>query len=138
VLLRAAGDAPPVDANASDLAKMQGDWMGISVTDNGMKLPDDEAQTMFRTVAGNRYRIFRYSKAIGQGTFTIDSTKRPKTIDSMPGGPQGKSKPILGIYEFNGDSWKICNARPGKPRPTDFDAKAGSNHSRMVWQPEKK
>jgi hypothetical protein len=44
----------------------------------------------------------------------------------------------LRYYEFNGDSLKICNAPPGKPRPTEVDAKAGSNHLQMVWQPEKK
>jgi uncharacterized protein (TIGR03067 family) len=136
-LLPAAADAPTTDANAKDLAKMQGEWMVASITMGGRKLSDDEAQTLFRTVASNKYTIFNFNKPISKGTFKIDATKTPKTIDSTPGGP-AKSPPILGIYEFAGDSLKICNAAPGMPRPTNFDAKEGSNHTKIVWQPEKK
>jgi uncharacterized protein (TIGR03067 family) len=137
-LLPAAGAAPTTDANASDLVKMQGDWMATSMTQSGIKLSEDDTQAHFRTVAGQKYSVFRYSKVIGHGTFLIDATKSPKTIDSMPVVSQGKPKPILGIYDFDGDRLRICNAPPGKPRPTDFEIKAGSNHTRIVWQPEKK
>lgn len=137
-LLPAGTDAPAADANATDLAKMQGDWMIASMTNNGLKLSDDEAQTLFRTVAGNRYTIFSFNKPVSRGTFKIDATKKPKTIDSTPASSKPDSKPMLGIYEFNGDTLKICNAPPGMPRPTDFEAKAGSNQTRIIWQPEKK
>jgi uncharacterized protein (TIGR03067 family) len=137
-LLPAAADQVPADADASDLAKMQGDWRTVSVTENGTKLADDEAQTLFRTVSGNKYSLFRFSKPLTRGTFKIDATKRPKTIDVMPTASKGPAKPILGIYEFNGTSLWICNARPGKPRPTDFEPKQGSGNSRVVWEPEKK
>jgi uncharacterized protein (TIGR03067 family) len=137
-LLPAAGDVPSADAGASDLAKMQGDWMVASITNDGIKLSNDEAQTLFRTVSGNQYTIFNFNKPISRGTFKIDATKKPKTIDSTPPGPPGKVKPTLGIYEFNGDTLKICNGRPGMPRPTSFDAKADSNQTCIIWQPEKK
>jgi uncharacterized protein (TIGR03067 family) len=154
-LLVVAGDVPPADVNAvkteaadasaADRAKMQGDWMAVSMMVNGSKLADDEAQILFRTVTGEKYTVFRFSNPIGQGTFKIDATKRPKTIDSTPAGSRsagaaatGKSKPILGIYELDGDTLKICNSLPGKPRPTDFAAKTGSSHTRIVWQREKK
>jgi uncharacterized protein (TIGR03067 family) len=136
-LLPAAADAPATDANAKDLAKMQGDWMVVSITMGGRKLSNDEAQTLFRTVTGNKYTIFNFNKPISKGTFKIDSTKTPKTIDSTPAGA-AKSPPILGIYEFEGDTLKVCNAAPGMPRPTSFDAKEGANHTKIVWQPEKK
>jgi uncharacterized protein (TIGR03067 family) len=130
-------DLPGTDADAKDLARMQGDWMVASITRDGMKLSDDEAQTLFRTVSGNKYTIFNFNKPLSKGTFKIDSTKMPKTIDSTAIGP-AKPRPVLGIYEFEGDKLKICNAAPGMPRPTSFDAKEGSNHTKIVWQPEKK
>jgi uncharacterized protein (TIGR03067 family) len=132
-----AADAAATDANAIDLAKMQGDWMVVSTTINGAKLPDEEAQTLFRTINGDHYQIFRFSKTISRGTFKIDATKKPKTIDSTPGA-SAKKQPILGIYEFDGKTLRICNAGPGMPRPTEFGAKAGSNQTEVVWQPEKK
>lgn len=137
-LLPAAANQAPADANAGDLAKLQGDWMAVSVIDNGTKVADDEAQTLFRTVSGNKYSLFRFTKPLAQGTFKIDATKRPKTIDVTPTGSKGPSKPILGIYEFRGRALWICNARPGMPRPIDFEPQSGSGHSRVVWEPEKK
>jgi uncharacterized protein (TIGR03067 family) len=136
-LLPAAADAPASDVNAKDLAKMQGDWMVVSITRDGHKLSDDEAQTLFRTITGNKYTTFNFNKPVGKGIFKIDSTKTPKTIDSTPVGP-AKPQPILGIYEFEGDKLKICYGGPGMPRPTSFEAKEGSNHTKIVWQPEKK
>jgi uncharacterized protein (TIGR03067 family) len=72
---------------------------------------------------------------IGTGTFKLDPSAMPKTIDSSPAADP--SKPILGIYEFEGETLKICNAQPGKSRPSDFEAKAGSGHTLIVWQREK-
>jgi uncharacterized protein (TIGR03067 family) len=132
-----SADIPAADASAKDLAKMQGDWMVVSTTIDGSKLPDEEAQTLFRTVNGNAYTIFRFSKTISRGTFKIDATKTPKTIDSTPAAPS-KAGPVLGIYEFDGKTLKICNGRPGMPRPTQFGPKEGSNQTEVVWQPEKK
>ncbi len=129
------GAAPREAIEGDDLKKMQGDWMVVSMTANGMKYPDEEAQSLFRTIEGNNYQISRYSKPIGKGTFKLDPAAMPKTIDSSPAADP--SKPILGIYEFDGDNLRVCNAPPGKPRPSDFEAKAGSGHSLTVWQPEK-
>ena len=133
-----SADAPKDDASAQDLKKMQGDWVVVSMVADGMKVPDDDAQVFFRTVKDDKYAVTRYNKKAGQGTIKLDATKKPRTIDSTPDGPADKVKPILGIYEFDGDLLRICNSRPGKDRPTDFEAKEGSEHTCIVWQREKK
>jgi uncharacterized protein (TIGR03067 family) len=133
VLIAAA--APREATDSDDMKKMQGDWMVVSMTANGMKYPDEEAQALFRTVDGNSYQVSRYSKAMVKGTFKIDPAATPKTIDSSLA--TDPSKALLGIYEFEGAMLKVCNAPPGKPRPTAFEAKAGSGHTLTVWQPEK-
>jgi uncharacterized protein (TIGR03067 family) len=134
-LVLAIAVGPNDDANAIDLKRMQGDWMVASMKVNGMKVPDDEAQALFRSVDGQKYTVSHFSKPIGSGTFKIDATKEPKTIDSTP---QGKDKPLLGIYQFDGPSLKICNAAAGKPRPTGFAAGPASEQTLIVWQPETK
>ena len=128
--------APSEAVEADDLKKMQGDWMVVSMTVNGMAYPDDEAQSLFRNIEGNNYQVARYSKTIGKGTFKLDPTAMPRAIDSLP--TADPSKPLLGIYVFQGDTLKICNAPPGKPRPQDFEAKAGTACTLTVWQREKK
>jgi uncharacterized protein (TIGR03067 family) len=133
-----AADQPKDDASKKDLEKMQGDWAAVSMVVNGQVLPDDDAQALFRTVKGNDYTVFRFSAARGKGTFTIDATKKPRTIDFQPMSPKDKLPPMLGIYEFDGDKLKMCYASPGKDRPTTFDAKEGSGHTCIVWMREKK
>jgi uncharacterized protein (TIGR03067 family) len=130
------------DAQAADLKRMQGDWMVAMMKLSGEEQPADVAQSLYRTVEGDQYRISRYTKVIGRGTFKIDAAQSPKTIDSTPtelqGAEQSDSKPILGIYEFDGDKLRVCNARPGQPRPKSFDAKMYTGHTLIVWEREVK
>ena len=136
-LLIAAGP-PTRDPTKQDLEKLQGDWAALSMVVDGVRASDDEAQSLFRTVKGNQYTVYLFNKAIGKGTFQLDATKKPRTIDARPAGAPAGSKPLLGIYEFAGGRWKVCFAPPGKERPADFAAKAGSGHTLTVWEREKK
>ena len=70
--------------------------------------------------------------------FTIDPTKKPKTIDYtiIEGGNKGQEVP--GIYEIDGDTIKFCFSAPGKDRPTDFTAKEGSGRTLSTWKRDKK
>ncbi len=71
----------------------------------------------------------------GEGTFTIDPTKSPKTADSVQGTGPDKGKTLLGIYEIIDDNHKrACWAPVGKPRPTSFSSEPGSGHILQVWE----
>jgi uncharacterized protein (TIGR03067 family) len=126
------------DPNKLDREKMQGDWAAVIYVVDGQALADDDAQSFFRTVKGDRYTVFHFDKPLGKGTFKIDATKQPKTIDAWPANAPDKSKPLLGIYEFAGEKYKVCFAAPGKPRPTEFSSKEGSGNTLTVWEREKK
>ncbi len=41
---------------------------------------------------------------------------------------------MLGIYELEGDRYKVCFAPPGKARPDDFTSKPGTGYILQVWQ----
>ena len=134
-LMAVLGDSD-ADANAKDLEKMQGDWAVVSVVRDGVKEEDDNAQSLFRTVKGNQYTVFLFDKPVGSGTFKIDATKKPKTIDSFPANLAGKA--MLGIYQIDGNTITTCYAAAGKDRPTEFSSKKGSEQTLMVWEREKK
>jgi|SRR5438445_7952761 len=138
VLCLLAVGADKDDANKKDLEKMQGDWAALSMVVDGEKLPDDEAQSLFRTIKDNQYTVSRFKKAIGKGSFKLDATKKPKTIDATPVVSGQEVKPMLGIYELDADKLRLCFARPGQPRPTDFSAKEDSGRTLTVWEREKK
>lgn len=133
-----AAQAAKEDAAAEDLKKMQGDWVVVTMESDGMKIPDDDAQALFRTVKGDQYTVYRYRRVAGKGTIHLDATKNPRTIDARPAGSAPDAKPILGIYKFEGDKLKLCFASPGKDRPTQFRSEEGSGHTLTVWQPERK
>jgi uncharacterized protein (TIGR03067 family) len=136
--LLSAADPAKDDANKKDLEQMQGDWAAVSAVRNGAKVADDEIQVIFWTVKGNEATFYIFDKAWMKETFTLDATKKPRTIDMVsPMGPD-KGKPKLGIYEIDKNTLKICLAESGKDRPTDFAAKAGSGHTLTVWEREKK
>jgi uncharacterized protein (TIGR03067 family) len=126
------------DASKQDLDKMQGDWAAVSYTADGQQLPDDDAQAFFRSIKGNEYTVFRFDKAIGKGTFTLDASRNPKTIDAIPTLRGGKGKPIFGIYEIKDNRLRFCFAAPGKDRPADFASPPDSGRTLTVWEREKK
>ncbi len=72
-----------------------------------------------------------------QGTSEIDPTRKPKTIDFMTTEGDDKGKIVLGIYELGDDTRKLCYAQPGKDRPSEFSAPAGSGHTLVVFKREK-
>lgn len=125
------------EANKKDLTKMQGDWAAVSMIRDGQRIPDDDAQALFRTVKDDTYAVTRFRKPAGKGTFKIDASKSPRRIDAMPAMPAG-AKPLLGIYEWNGEKLRQCLAPPGKDRPREFGAAEGSGHTEIVWEREKK
>ena len=59
----------------------------------------------------------------------IDAAASPKTFDvKFHKGPH-KGETSLGIYELDGDTWKICIGLAGVKRPTKFAAEPGTGHA---------
>jgi uncharacterized protein (TIGR03067 family) len=58
-------------------------------------------------------------------TIKIDPDKKPKTIDLiLKTGDQTLTE--TGIYELDGDTWKVCNDDSGATRPTEYGTKEGT------------
>jgi uncharacterized protein (TIGR03067 family) len=60
------------------------------------------------------------------GTYTLDTSKTPVTIDMKAKGGTYDGKTLLGIVKVDGETMTICFAEPGKDRPTKFESTAGS------------
>jgi uncharacterized protein (TIGR03067 family) len=134
--LSAASAKADTNASAKDLEAMQGDWGVVEYVVDGVKSEDDNAQSLFRTIKGDHYTVFLFDKPLGSGTIKLDATGKPKTIDSFPEKMPGK--PLLGIYEIDGNRIKVCYSPPGKDRPTELASKKGSGHTFVIWEREKK
>jgi uncharacterized protein (TIGR03067 family) len=107
-----------------DLEKLQGTWRVASLEIDGAAMPAGGSIT----VAGDRFT----TAAMGaeySGTVEIDPGKRPKRFDLVfTSGPHAGNR-SLGIYQLDGDQWRICLGFAGSPRPTSFATSPGSGHA---------
>ena len=60
-----------------------------------------------------------------KGTYKLDPTRNPKTIDWLDTIGEDAGKTLLAIYSLEGDRLVFCAAHPGLERPTQFRTRPG-------------
>ena len=134
----ADGDAN-AEAVAKDLQVLKGAWRMNSKEVDGRKFSDKEIKDVIGTIDGSgKVSVRRGDKVINEGTVKLDPTKKPKAIDITFTAGERKGQMVLGIYEIEGDTFRVCVARPGDERPAELSAKAGSGRTLVAYQREKK
>ena len=125
------------DAAKKELKKLEGTWATVSIEAAGQKVTEEEKiKTRKLTTTGDKYRLKVGDETV-QGTIEINPSKKPKTIDVKPDSGNNKGKTLLGIYELDGDSLKVCLAPAGKDRPTAFATAAENAQQLVVYKREK-
>jgi uncharacterized protein (TIGR03067 family) len=136
-LLVAAAPAPD-DAVKKEMARLEGTWSVTALTNDGKKGTDEDVRKIRVILKGNAYTAKVGDMVIEEGTWTIDPTQKPKTIDATATSGDDKGKKSLGIYELDGDSLKMCFGPAGKDvRPKEFESKEGSKYELGVYKREK-
>ena len=135
--LAVAADDKKDDAK-DELKKFEGTWVLVSSERDGEKAPAEELKKVMpkAVVKGDKVTLSVGDKTVMEAEFTIDPTKKPKTIDSTATTGPDKGKKTLGIYEIDGDTFKICYNE--KERPKEFSAKKGSGNTLDTYTREKK
>ena len=130
-LVAAAAD----DDTKTDQDKLQGPWKLTALESDGKKASDDAVKAMRMTVKGDRLYLKEDNKE-EEGTFKIDPTKSPKTMDlTIKVGE--KMDTVRLIYELKGDDLKLCGGKLGKDRPAEFATKTGSGLHLLIFKREK-
>ena len=121
-----------------EVKKFQGTWTIESSVTGGKELTADELKGFILTFEGDKHTLKKGDDVFQVGTQKIDPSKSPKTIDvTMTEGPN-KGKVMLGIYEIDGDTMKVCFDPQGKKRPTEFKSGPGSENFVNVHKRAKK
>ena len=111
-----------------ELKKFQGAWTIESSITGGKAIPAGDLKGFILTFEGGKHTLKMGDKVVQAGTQKIDPSKSPKAIDvTMTEGPS-KGAVMLGIYEFDGDTLKVCFDPQGKKRPTEFKSPPGSQN----------
>jgi uncharacterized protein (TIGR03067 family) len=107
---------------------LEGKWVIESLTRNGQ---DQSAgyKGGTRVNTGDKYSMIPPAGSTAKaaaGTFALDTSKTPATIDMKPGSGRYEGKTLPGIYKLERDTLTVAFAEPGKDRPTAFESKSGS------------
>ncbi len=123
------------DAQA-ELKKVEGGWVPVAIEVDGNQIPKEDLKNAPSklTLKGDQYTLLMPDKKVQKGTFTIDATKDPKTVDSTPADGPHKGMTIKGIYEVKGDMMKACYDISGKGRPKSFTTKDKPGHVLIVYK----
>ena len=121
-----------------EIKKFQGVWTFESSEAGGKELPAGELKGLILTFEGDKHTVKKGDEVVQVGTQKIDPSKSPKTIDvTMTEGPN-KGAVMLGIYEIDGDTLKVCFDPQGKRRPTECKSAPGSQNFVNVHKRVKK
>jgi uncharacterized protein (TIGR03067 family) len=111
-----------LNAQESDVNKLQGSWTIVSLEMEGKSIPVSGAKIV---IEGSRFTTTGMG-APYKGTMEINTSVTPKTIDmKFDEGPE-KGNSSLGIYELDGDTWRLCLTTRGNERPKKFAAEPGT------------
>lgn len=133
-----AGDAKD-EAIKKERKRFEGTWQVETLEFNGMPFPEEQAKE-FKVIneADGKWAIEQKGKVVARGTSEVDPSQKPHTVDLTQTEGDGKGQVLLGIYEFDGDTRKVCFAFAGKARPTEFSAPTGSQQILAVLKKMKK
>ena len=117
------------DAVKKELKKLEGTWKIEGFEHHGNRL-NPESWTL--VIKGEKYTL-TFGNTVEEGTFKIDPTKKPKTVEVTPSGGESEGKTRKGIYEVDGKSAKACfNVAGEKDRPSELATKAENEH--YLWE----
>ena len=119
----------PVSASERDLTALQGTWKQVAFEEDGNPDAIDsygDSSGSLTTFRGNHFSVRGNSEQLLlEGTFALDASRTPKTIDwtDSTGADAGKTLPA--IYKLEGDHFVFVAADEHASRPAEFRTAPG-------------
>jgi uncharacterized protein (TIGR03067 family) len=123
-----AKDSTRGAAAEAELKRFEGTWAYVSVITNGNAAPEESVKKSRLVLSGDKFTV-KGAEAMHRGTFSVDPTAKPKTLDVTFSEGEEAGKTIKGIYDLEGDRCKVCIALGDQPRPTEFASPPGSGYA---------
>lgn len=122
-----AGARLRITAIADELKKFQGTWRQVAHVSSGVPDPPEERGWNPRsTFVDDTFVVTLADGSIAiKGTFKIDPTREPKTVDWTDTFGQDAGKTFPAIYSLEGDRLTFVAADVGQERPKEFRSGPG-------------
>jgi erythromycin esterase len=118
-----------------DLERLQGTWHAVSITHDGASRPLQGGRAGLQVVvAGDRRTVQAGETIYSRTIYRINPAAKPPTIDVtwLDGAMKGTT--LLGIYEIDGDTHRLCLGQEGVARPKEFVSQPNSGHTLTVYK----
>jgi uncharacterized protein (TIGR03067 family) len=125
------------DSGEGDLAKLQGQWVVVSLEHRGHVAEPADFEGQSSVYEKNRWTWKVGDKVMRRGIITLNSTRSPKAINTWDSDGPHEDETVPGIYQLDGDTLKLCFAMPGEKRPTEFTTKSGTGAILVVYKRKK-
>ncbi|UUO05737.1 TIGR03067 domain-containing protein [Blastopirellula sp. J2-11] len=113
---------------------LQGAWQLSGGEADGNVLSQAELKDGKLEIKGDHYTIHLAEIGKIEGTQKLGVEHDLKTIDATNSTNEDKGKTCLGIYELEGDEFRVIFAQPGKDRPAKFETAPNSGQWMHVWK----
>lgn len=102
-----------------DLEKLQGTWHITALEVDGQREGSAAFDGAMIVIDEDRFTSVSMGFTF-EGTFEIDESKNPKTLDMVFTAGHATGVRNLGIYRLSGERWTLCLATRGSKRPDEF------------------
>jgi uncharacterized protein (TIGR03067 family) len=105
---------------------LEGEWIPVTLVMDGKPMPDEWLKFGSRLTTGNEMKVVFGGQVMAHAKMRIDETVTPIAVDYL--NLDGRQAGIVshGIMDWVGDEVRFHIAKPGHPRPADFDASSVS------------
>jgi uncharacterized protein (TIGR03067 family) len=112
--------------DSADVKVLQGSWTPVKAELGAQPLPAEVLKKITLTLSNQNYEVTITGEQPDSGTWTIDTSSKPKamTIVGTKGPNSGKTFPC--IYDIKGETFRVCYDLSGEKRPTEFKTTAGT------------
>jgi uncharacterized protein (TIGR03067 family) len=132
VALLASAEASPSKGD-----EMDGIWKPVEAELGGVKFPAETFKDWRLELTKGKY-VLHGAESPDQGSFVIDSSKKPRTMDISGTDGPNKGKTFPCIYELEGDTLRICYDLSGKKRPVEFKTAKQTKEYLVTYKREKR
>lgn len=131
-----AAGASTAAADPDDKRRLQGIWVAVSAERSGGSADDLKGHRL--TFSGDRFTVRSKGRLIYQGTFVVDPSKKPATIDFTNTRGEARGKRWQGVYLLGGNTLKICDNADdlSRGRPAALSTEPGSGQVLLNFRRE--